>query len=211
VNALLVVDVVEHRRDRRTLARTGDSRQQHHPLVEVAQRFHHRGEVQPFEVGNASLDLTGNHAGVPHLNQEVHAETPGLLHSLVVVVFDDMGKVGSPFSIENLQLPFVHHRQNQPLHFLFADGGHVQLAKRAAHADRRRLSDFQVQVGAPEFDQGPEQLVDFQFTADLVEATQGCRRVGLGGGGGVSHRFNSAKTSNDTKPERKSGEHPALL
>src|SRR5690606_26902017 len=76
VLAVVPVDPVEHRRNRRTLTATRHTGQQHHALVELAQVLHHGRQVQSLKVGNEPLHLTRNHAPHSELNEQVDAESP---------------------------------------------------------------------------------------------------------------------------------------
>ncbi len=76
VLALVVVDPVEHRGDRGALARAGHARQQDHPLVELAELFEDRRQVQPGEVGDLVVHPPGDQAHVAHLLEDVDAESP---------------------------------------------------------------------------------------------------------------------------------------
>ena len=65
VLAVMLVDVVQHARDRRALARAGDAGQQHHPLVELAKLLARSGgRFSPAKSGIQLLTLPGHEADV---------------------------------------------------------------------------------------------------------------------------------------------------
>ena len=93
VQPLALVDVVEHRGDRRALARAGDAGQDDHPLVVLTDLGQDRREMEVLEVGDLVVRPRGPPGRAAHLLEQVDAE-PGL----VVAVEDDVGEVDPPSS-----------------------------------------------------------------------------------------------------------------
>src|SRR5262249_26232366 len=72
VLAVLMVDQVEHRRDGRALAGTGDAGKQHHALIVMAKLFDRGRQKEALEVGDNAIHAPGNHADVAKLLQQVY-------------------------------------------------------------------------------------------------------------------------------------------
>jgi hypothetical protein len=60
VYPLVLVDVLEHRRDCRALAATGHAREDDQALIELAQLLHDRRQEQLFEVGDLRIHAPGD-------------------------------------------------------------------------------------------------------------------------------------------------------
>ena len=174
-NVLVVVfvDPVEHRRDRRRLPGTGNAGEQNHPLAELAEFVKNRRNVQLFEFRNEVVNTPRDEADVPHLRQNVDAETPSN-------AVDDAGvrEVRPAGVVVNFAVAFVHHREDEAVHFFVVDGAAVERAQAPLDADVRRTVDFQVKVAPGELDQRLEEAVDFKFLLFSKDAIG--RRAGFG-------------------------------
>ena len=141
------------------LARAGDAGQQDHPLIEFAQLFHDRRQIELGEVGNEVVHAPGDHAHVPLLLQEIDAESP-----VLAVDFDGVGEVDAAGFVEDL--PPCARR---------ASAGRAAPSRRrrsardsSAAASRctrtiRRPAHLQVQVAPFQLHQRAKELVDFQI------------------------------------------------
>ena len=95
---------------------------------------------------------------MPHLLQQIDAKSPA--HA---VDLHRVREVGPARLLENLAVPLVHHRHQQPLHFLVVDRAAIERAQAAFDAHVGRAVGLQVQVAPLQLHQRGEQLVDFQF------------------------------------------------
>ena len=116
VLAIETVDVVEHRGNRGGLSRTGHARQQHHSLIEMAEGFDDRRQIETFEIGNPIAHAPRNQSDLAKLLQHIDAKPPGL-----AVDVTGMRKVGAPFLLEDFQVSLVHHGIQEPHHLFFFD------------------------------------------------------------------------------------------
>ena len=116
--------------------------------------------MEHLEGGNLVFHATGDQAHVPHLLQNVDAESP-----LLFLVLQHVGEVDAAVFLEDSLPPFLHadHGEDQPDHFLVVHQPAVQRPQNAIDAHVRRKADLQVQVASAEFDHGPKQLIDFQL------------------------------------------------
>ncbi len=77
VFAILVVDVVQHRRDCGRLARPGHAGQKNQSLIEIAQSLHGRRQIEAREVGDEIIDPPRDQAQMAELRQHIDTEPPG--------------------------------------------------------------------------------------------------------------------------------------
>ena len=157
VLAVVSVDVVEHRPDRRALAGARHAREQHHALVELAEPLDRGRQEELLEIGDRVVDAAGHEAPGALLREHVDAEPPP--HAI-----NDTGvrEVGAAVGVEDAPLPRVHDRRTEPFHLLGVNRRILQRLKRALHPHVGRLVDLEVQVAAVELDHGLEQPVDLQ-------------------------------------------------
>ena len=86
-----------------------------------------------------------------------------------------MRKVRPALLFKDSQVAFIHHRQQQVNHLFGLDGRTIQRTECARHANHRRLTHLQVQVGSFQLDQSLEDLVDLQrFPVMKQTLTQSC-------------------------------------
>ena len=111
VQPLALVHVLEHRGDRRALARPGDAREDDDPLIVLGDLGQDRREAEILEVGDLVIDPPGHQAEPAALLEQVDAEA-----GLQLAVEDDMGEVDAPFLVEDSPLPRREQRKHQPLH-----------------------------------------------------------------------------------------------
>ena len=158
----VVVDPVEHRRDRRRFARTGNASQQHHALVVFAKLFHDRRKLQLFERRDVPFDSTRDHADFSQLSQQIHTKAPRF-----AFVVNDLGEVGATFPMEDVDVSLVHLWERQLDHPLFRDGWHFERSQVATDAVNGRATYLQVNVGSLAVDRAPIDFVDLDFFARL--------------------------------------------
>ena len=176
VLAVGLVDVIEHRSDRRALAGAGDAREQHHPLVEDAHPLEARREEEPLEVGNLVVDAPRDHPQRALLVEEIDAKPPAY-------VVDDagVGEVGTAVDVEDLLLPIVEHREAEPLHRLVVELVVLERLERALDPHEGGLADLQMEIASLQPHQRLEQPVDLE-TVLLLHPADGGDRGGLRGG-----------------------------
>ena len=158
VLAVQPVDVVQHRGNGRTLAGPGDACQQHHSLVKVAQLFDRGRQMEARKIGNEVVDAAGNETDLAHLLQHVHAEPPAF-----PVDIDHIREVATAVLVKDLPRSVVHHRKQQPDHFLRIDGSPIERPQLASNPHHRRAENLHVQIAAFELDERAEILVDLQL------------------------------------------------
>ena len=151
----VVVHPVQHAGDRGALAASRDAREQDHALVELAELLHDRREKEALEVGDRALDFSRDHAGIAHLHQHVHAETPRL-----AVVHNDIRKVAAPRFVVNLAIALADHRIEQFPHAFAGDRLHLQFAERSTNTKDGRFPHLHVQVGTGVLDQLAKDFID---------------------------------------------------
>ena len=176
VLAVGLVDEVEHRSDRRALARAGDTREEHHPLVEDAHPLEARREEEPLEVGDLVVHPAGDHSQRPLLVEEIDTEPPA-------DVVDDagVGEVGAAVVVEDLLLPVVEHRETEPLHRLVVELVVLERLERALDAHEGGLANLQMEIAPLQPHQRLEQPVDLEAVL-LLHPADGGDRGGLRGG-----------------------------
>ena len=104
VFAIIVVDPVQHGRDRRALAASRHAGQKDHSLVVFAQVLDARWEVQPREVRDEPFDFARNHPPMSLLDEEIDAETPS-----VTFIFDHVSEVSAAVLEEDSLAALVQH------------------------------------------------------------------------------------------------------
>ena len=156
--AILVIDVVQHRRDRGRFARARDAGEQHQALVEIAQPFHGWRQIETLEIGNEVVDSPGDQADVAQLREHVHAEPPGR-----AVDFAGIGEVDAALFAKNSLPACVEHRRQQPDHFRGVDRVSIEGPQLALGAHDGRAADAHVQIAAFQLDDGLKDLVDLQL------------------------------------------------
>ena len=132
VLAVAAVDPVEHRGDGRALARTGDAGQQDHALVELAESFDDRRQVEALEVGNPVVHPAGDQADVPELLQHVHAESPAACRRR-----RRCRRSRPRRRVEDLVRPLVHHGKTEADHLFVVDRRAVQRPQACRGRGRR--------------------------------------------------------------------------
>ena len=155
VLAILVIDQIEHRSDRRAFAGTRNPGQQHHALIEMAKLFDLRRQEETAEVGHKTVHAASHEPDVTKLLQQIHAEPPVRAFHI-----ERMGKVGAAVLLEDLAVPLVHEREAKPDHFFIGDRLAVHRPERTVDADHWRLVHLQVQVAGLELHACPKELVD---------------------------------------------------
>ena len=149
---MLVVDFVEHGRERGGLARAGRPGHEHEAARLVAQRAHDVGKAESVK----ALDLPRN--GTKHgghraaLVKDVAAETGQALQT--------EGEVEFEVFLEPVLLHVGKNAVGQRLGVCRGERGHVERAQLAVHANARRAIGGEVQVAASHFDHLLEQFTE---------------------------------------------------
>ena len=156
VLAVVLVDVVEHGRNRRALPRARYACQQNEPLIVSAELLHPRWQVEALEIRNLVVDATGDEAERSLLLQEVHAKPPA-----DAIDYRHMRKVAAALIREDCALTRVEHRQAESAHCLFIDALGFQWLQSALDANNRRLANLQVQVATFQPDKCLKKSIDF--------------------------------------------------
>ena len=147
----LAVDLVDHRRERRRLARAGRPGHQHQAARLVAELRDHRRQAQVLE----AADLVGDRAvGGGHraaLHEDVGAEAGQAL--------DAEAEVELQVLLEAVLLRVGEHAVGELLGLHGGQRRQVQRAQLAVDADLRRRVGGDVQVGPPHLGHRLEQLV----------------------------------------------------
>ena len=127
VLAVVAVDPVEHRGDRRALARAGHAGQQHHALDRTCRaRSIAGGRYRPSKSGIVVVHAAGDQADVPELLQQVHAEPPRARRRRRRCGRSRRRRSSSKI----LRLRVVHHRKAEPHHLFVVDRPAVQRPQR---------------------------------------------------------------------------------
>ena len=187
VLAVVLIDVVEHRADRRALAGAGDAGQQYHPLIELAEPLDARRQEEPLEIGNLVVDAAGYHAQRPLLVEQIHAEAP-----LDIPHHAGVGKVAAAIQLQNFLLPIVEHRQAELAHLLIAQPIGLEGLERSLHPHEGRLAHLEMEVASLQLDQRLKQAIDLQ--AGLAAAGAAGGALGVRGwlvGSGFDRRHGS--------------------
>ena len=172
VLVLVVVDVVDHRRERRRLAGARGARHQHHAaglLRDVDEALAH---AEVFHGQDLRRDRPEDGAGAAVLVEGIDAEAGDAGHLEGEVRLEEL--------LEVLALLVVHDLVDEGLHFLVIHGRQVDAPHVAVHADHRRQARRQVQVRGALLGAEGEQFGDIH--GSLSGAFPGRARVGGGAG-----------------------------
>ena len=158
VLVVVLIDPVEHRRDRRRFAGTGYAREQNHSLAELAKLVKDGRNMKFFKFGNEVVNTARDKPDVPHLRENVNAEAP-------FDAVDDarMRKVRPARVVIDLAVTFVHHGEDEAVHLFIVDRTAVQRAQRPLNAHVGRTVDLQVKVGSGKLNKSLEKAVNFKF------------------------------------------------
>ena len=147
------VDVVDHRRQRRRLARAGDAGDEDEPALLLAQLGHHRRQVQLVEPRHLGRDDAQDHAGLPALLEHVDA----VAHAVGRAVRE----VGVVVLLEDLALPVAHQVDGEGADDLRRQRRRVaQRAQVALDAKDRRQPGLEVHVRGAELAGRPKHVVE---------------------------------------------------
>src|SRR5207253_2705691 len=135
------------------LTGTGGSGDEHQAALLFADFVDHRRKIQLF----GGADFCGNdaqdHADVPALLENVHAETSEARHAVSHIQFRRF--------LELLLLAVGHHAESHRKHFFRRNAGYVgERGEQAIDAQIRVVSDFKVQVGRFAFDSAAQKIVN---------------------------------------------------
>jgi hypothetical protein len=169
VFAVVLVDVVENRSDRRAFPGAGHASQQDQSLIEMTELLDGRRQKEALEVGNAVVDAPRHHAERTLLPQNVHTEPP---HHPIDV--NGVGKVASTIPLENLRATLVEHRHDHLFHLLFADRIGLQRLQRALDPHVERLARLEIQIAPLELHGGGEEPIDLQPTTPARRLRGSC-------------------------------------
>lgn len=140
---VVLINPVQHRRDRRGLAGTRHASEQHHSLAVLAEFVQNGGNVQLFKFWNEVINTSSDKTNVPHLRQNVDAETP-----TNAVDHAGVSKVRAPGVVVNLAVTLVHHREDEPIHFFVVDRSAIERAQRPFNTNVRGAIDLQMKVAS---------------------------------------------------------------
>ena len=159
------VDLIDHRRQRRRLARAGGAGAEHQAATLVADLLQHRRQHQLANGEDARRDDPQHQAHRPALLEDGAAEAAEPRHRV--------GDVELQLLLEALLLARVHDREAHGdgvfLHQPLDVGERLQLA---IDPDHRVAADLQVEVGGLALHGDLEQIVDVHRAALLTVASQ---------------------------------------
>ena len=155
---VVLIDPVQHRRDRRRFSGPRNPREKDHPLAELTKFVKDRRNVKFFKFGDEVVNTTSDQTDMSHLREDVDAETPAN-------AVDDasMREVRPSCVVINFAVSFVHHREDQAIHFFIVDRTAIQGAQRAFDSDVRRAVNLEMKVAARKLYKGFEKRINFQF------------------------------------------------
>ena len=148
----VLVEVVDHRRQRRALARAGGAGHQHQAARLERQLGEDLGRVELLERQDLARDRAEHRAGAAVLVEGVDAKARQAL--------DLEAEVALQRVLVVLALRIVHDVVHHVVHLLVLERVDVDAAHVAVHADHRRQARRQVQVGGLVLDREGEQLRD---------------------------------------------------
>ena len=148
-----VVDVVQHRRQRRRLARAGGAGDEDQAALFVGDPLEHRRQLQLVDGRDARRDDAHDQADGAALLEDVAAEA--------AQVRDGVGDVDLELLLELVALLGAQQRRGHGVHVgLLETLGLGGRRERAVDAEHREAADLHVQVGSPAGDGSGEQVVD---------------------------------------------------
>ena len=109
-----------------------------------------------FKFGNEVVNTARDKPDMPHLRQDVDAETPAN-------AVDDarVREVRPARVVVNLAVALVHHREDETVHFFVVDRTAIERPQRALDAHVGRTIDLKVKVASGQLDQRFEKRVNF--------------------------------------------------
>ena len=124
--------------------------------------------VKFFKFGDEVVNTTSDQTDMSHLREDVDAETPAN-------AVDDasMREVRPSCVVINFAVSFVHHREDQAIHFFIVDRTAIQGAQRAFDSDVRRAVNLEMKVAARKLYKGfdsdyPKYMTELCANADII-------------------------------------------
>jgi hypothetical protein len=159
VPELVFVQVVDHRRQRRRLARTGRAGAQHHAARLERQLGEHRRAVELLEGQDLRRNRPEHGAGAAVLVERVDAKARQALDLEREVALERL--------LVGLALRVVHDVVHHVVHLLVLERVDIDAADVAVDADHRRQPGRQVQVGGLVLDRERQQLGDVHGSEEM--------------------------------------------
>ena len=153
------IDVIDHRRERRRLARAGDPGHEDEATLLFAKPLHRRWQVELLEAGHLGRNDAEHHAGGAALLEDVHP----IAHAVGCAVRE----VALVVLVEVVALLLVHEIEREGADHLGGERGRVaQRAQVALDAKHRREPSLEVHVRGAELTGCAEDVIQ-----DLVHGT----------------------------------------
>ncbi len=167
IEVAVLIEVVDHRRQRRRFAGTGATRHQHHALVIIAELLEDRRHVQLVEGRHITRDKPEDGAHARGLAEYVDAEATALVA--------DVREVEIVTCVQTLLLFVRQDFEQIGFEFGIAQLAELDRAQVAVHAQHRRHADRQVDVGAalrePEFQECVDACHSWSYSVTVSSAS----------------------------------------